>query len=55
MMRVYGGYVTDRSSPPVAAAASSSNNETPETSIYSSGPSKSTLKDETRPSSPEDI
>jgi hypothetical protein len=46
-----GAYVTERSIPPVAAAASSSNTDPPKTSIYSPGPSTSTSKEETHPSS----
>jgi len=50
-----GAYVTDRSTPPVAAPASNSNSEPPKTSIDSRGPSISTSKDKTHPSSLEDI
>ena len=45
-----GAYVTDRSTLPVAAAASNSNSELTKTSIYSSGPSTPTSKEETHPS-----
>jgi hypothetical protein len=50
-----GAYVTDRYTPSVAAAASNSNCEPPKTSIDSPGPSTSTSKAETHPSSPEDV
>ena len=48
-------YITDRSTPPVAEAASNSYSEPPKTSIDSLGPSISTSKEETHPSSPDDI
>jgi hypothetical protein len=50
-----GAYVIDRSTPPVAAPASNSNSEPPNTLTDSQGPSISTSKDKTHPSSLEDI
>jgi len=48
-------YVTDRPTPPVAEAASNSNSEPPETLIDSPRPSISASKEETHPSSSDDI
>jgi hypothetical protein len=50
-----GAYVTDRSTPPVAEATSNSNSKRQKTPIDSPGPSISTSKEETHPSSPDDI